>query len=292
MQRELVARLVPRPDAERVFAKADALYRLAASRAVSLGPSAICAAPACVGLAAAVLRVPCDLRQQAAAACVSEPAFLKARNTLARVLGVRVNLSAAELARAAGCEPALEAAAVELVGAFAAKDRHASATHEADALLGGALLAAGAKQRSRLDKGKVARAAGCELPVLLALASRMRAACPELVGLVGTSAAGARKRAREAGDAPRGHELDLEAAEAVPSLSGSAVVKERREYEAWRARVVGARAAGGAGRDEWAAATDGPSPARAAGAEAQGPRPALKQKQAPLAAFFAQKAAR
>lgn len=298
MQRALVAALVPPSDVERVFAKATALWRLAAIRAPSLGPAAVCVGPACVGLAASILRVPCDLERQAAMSTVREPTYVKARNTLARLLDVRLNLSVAELVHATGCEPALADAAGQLVSAYGLKDRHGAAAHDADALLGAALIAAGAKARAKLDKKRVERATGLGLPVLLSIAARMRSACPELVGLTGEASEAGRKRARdELAAEPRGHELDLEAAEAVPSLAGSAVVQKRREYEEWRARVVGSAppvptgggkapaAAAGAGAPSGAVPPASSAQAAAGAKRKSAANPVLKQTR--LAAFFA-----
>ncbi|KAG8461613.1 hypothetical protein KFE25_001217 [Diacronema lutheri] len=274
MERELVARLVAAADVERVLGKARVLYNLAGHRAPSLGASAICTAPACVGLAAAVLRVPCDLGRQAAASGVREAAFLKARATLARLLDVRLGLTAAELVREVGCEPALEATVTRLLDSYGAHDRHAAAEHGADALLGGALLAASAKARARVDKAHVERATGARVPVLLAIAARMRMACPELIALVGAGCASGgkgRKRGRRSTDdcELNGHELDLEAAEAVPALAGTAVVRARREYEQWRARVLGNAGGKGAAAGAAAAAPAAAPVAAAAALEAR-----------------------
>jgi transcription initiation factor TFIIIB Brf1 subunit/transcription initiation factor TFIIB len=174
MQRNLVAKLVPQDQVDAVLAKATVLWRLASFKAQSLGASAICIGPACVGIAASVLRVPCDLDRQAAAAGMKPSAFAKARNVLCKLLGVRLNLTMSELVRAAGCSAALERPATEVLEAYRAKDGRTAGRSDPDALVGAALLAASAKARAGIDKKRVEVATGATIPVMQAIASRMR----------------------------------------------------------------------------------------------------------------------
>jgi hypothetical protein len=281
MERSLVARCgVPAADVEIVFAKASILWRMAAFKAQNLGAAAICAAPACVGLAAGVLRVASDVDRQAAASGVSAAEYVKARGQLGRLLGVRLNLSAAELVRAAGADASLERQVERLVGAYRARDPHAAARLDPDTLAGAALLAAGAKARCGVDKRAVALATGATVPVLQGVCSQLRAALAELVGLADADGKAAERKRKAAGEAIRGHELDLEAAEACPHLADSGLVKKRREYEDWRARVVG----GGSALAPAAAPAPAPRPATGApmaGSSASTARPAKG-----IAAFF------
>lgn len=286
---DAVKRLLKNPspsDVERVRVRATSYLRLAELKAGALSSdAAICLVPVCISLAGATERCELvDAEAQARAGGVKPTVFARSRATIARIIGVRLQITTPELVASSGVSSDLAAAVDELVEAFAKRERLAASRLCQEALLGGALVAVGAKRRARIDKKRVEHATSVPVATLVAVSQAMREACPALVGLessrAGTSSGGGRKRR----DQLSHHELDAEAADAIPDMHTSGLAARRREYEEWRARVLDQshkplkEKQSAAALPEAAGSSDGQRPAcDVATGPAPGEKPKLKQ---------------